>query len=163
MKPTIVGVVVAGLYILFKMVLFFTGQQYEVLAGKAAMILIALVMLGIFYSISFYIRTTDKYDWMTAFKKGITVSLVASVISGLFLFIYYKAIDPFYLEQLSVNEYNRMKSIIKPEQMEQFNKSLKNRYTAGNFGTITAALVNIVGLLSALIVALLGRMTVKKK
>ena len=163
MKPTIVGLVVAGLYILFKMVLFFAGIQYEIMFGKSAMILLALVMFGIFYSINYYIRSNDTYDWMTAFKKGITVSLFASVVTGIFLFIYYKAIDPFYLEQLSINEYNRMKTLIKPEQMDDFTKSLKSRYTASLFGTITTALVNIIGLISSLIVAILGRMTVKRK
>jgi len=56
-----------------------------------------------------------------------------------------------------------MKTLIKPDQMDAFNKSLKERYTAGTFGTITTALVNIIGLMSSLIVALLGRMTVKRK
>jgi uncharacterized membrane protein YdjX (TVP38/TMEM64 family) len=120
-------------------------------------------MLGVFYSINYYIRTTDTYDWMTGFKKGIAVSLIASVVTGIFLFIYYKAIDPFYLEQLSINEYNRMKGLIKSDQMADYNKSLKSRYTASLFGTITTALVNIIGLISSLIVAFLGRMTAKRK
>lgn len=163
MKPTIVGLVIAGLYILFKMVLYFTNLQYEVMLGKSAMILIALVMLGVFYSINYYIRTSDTYDWMAAFKKGIAVSLIASVVTGIFLFIYYKAIDPFYLEQLKINEYNRMKGLIKADQMADYNKSLASRYTASLFGTITTALVNIIGLISSLIVAFLGRMTAKRR
>jgi hypothetical protein len=163
MKPTVVGLVIAGLYILFKLVLFFAGVQYDVMFGKTAMVLIALTMFGIFYSINYYIRSSDTYDWMAAFKKGITVSLFASVVTGIFLYIYYKTIDPFYLEQLSINEYNRMKTVIKPEQMDDFNKSLKSRYTASLFGTITTALVNIIGLISSLIVGILGRMTVKRK
>jgi len=163
MKPTKVGFVIAGLFILFKMALYFANVQYEFLVGKMALILMAIVMVGIFYSINYYVRTSDGYDWMTGFKKGITVSLVASVVSGIFLFVYYKWIDPFFLEQLKINEYNRMKTLIKPDQMAKYNESLKGRYTASNFGTITAALVNIVGLISSLIVAFLGRMTVKRK
>jgi hypothetical protein len=163
MKPTVVGVVVAGLYILFKMVLYFTHQQYNVLVGKAAIILMALVMLGIFYSINFYIRNSDTYDWMAAFKKGLAVSLIGSVITGIFIFIYYKAIDPFYLEQLSINEYNQMKNMIPKEKMEEFTKSLKQRYTPNMFAIMTVSIVNIVGLFSSLIVAMLGRMTVKRK
>lgn len=163
MKPSVVGAIIAGLYIIFKMVLFFAHQQYEILLGKAAMVLMGLVMMGIFYAVNYYVRNSETYDWMHAFKKGITVSLTASVIAGIFVFIYYKMIDTFYLEQLSINEYNRMKTLIKPEQMEEFNKSLKSRYTPGVFGTMTTALVNIIGLITALIVSFLGRMTVKRK
>jgi hypothetical protein len=163
MKPTIVGLAIAGIYILFKLALFFAGVQYEVLMGKAAMILLALVMLGIFYSVNYYVRTSDTYDWMAAFKKGLTVALIASVVAGLFVFIYYKVIDPFYLEQLKINEYNRMKSLIKPDQMDEFNKSLKQRYTPNLFGIMTVSIVNIAGLFTSLIIAILGRMTVRRK
>jgi hypothetical protein len=163
MKPTVVGLVIAGLYILFKLALLIAGVQYEVLMGKAAMILLALVMLGIFYSVNYYVRTSDTYDWMAAFKKGLTVALIASVVAGLFVFIYYKVIDPFYLEQLKINEYNRMKSLIKPDQMDEFNKSLKQRYTPNLFGIMTVSIVNIAGLFTSLIIAILGRMTVRRK
>ena len=163
MKPSTVAFIVAGLYILFKMALYIAGVQYEVMIGKTAIILIALVMVGVFYSINYYMRTSETYDWMAAFKKGITVSLIASVVTGIFLFIYYKAIDPFYLEQLSINEYNRMKGLITADKMDEYTKSLKSRYTASLFGTFTTALVNIIGLISSLIVAFLGRMTVKKR
>jgi hypothetical protein len=163
MKPTIVGLVIAGLYIVFKMALYIAGVQYDVMMGKAAMILLALVMLGIFYSINFYIRNSSTYDWMAAFKKGIAVSLISSVVVGIFIFIYYKVIDPFYLEQLSINEYNRMKTMIPADKMEDFTKSLKERYTANMFAIMTVSIVNIVGLFSSLIVGFLGRMTVKRR
>lgn len=162
MKPSVLGVVIAGLYAVFKLVLFMAGIQYQVLVGKASMVLIAMVMLGIFYAINQYVRSAATYEWMTAFKKGINVSLVSSVVVGIFIFIYYKWIDSFYLEQLSINEYNRMKALIPAEKMDEFTKGLKQRYTAGNFAIMTVSIVNIAGLFSGLVVALLGKFTSKK-
>lgn len=163
MKPSVVGLIVAGLYAVFKLVLLMAGVQYQVLLGKASMVLVGLVMMAIFYAINMYVRTSTTYDWMTAFKKGINVSLVASVAVGIFIFIYYKWIDSFYLEQLSINEYNRMKTLIPEDKMVEFSKSLKQRYTAGNFAIMTVSIVNIAGLFSSLLVALLGKVTVKSK
>lgn len=163
MKPKYVGILVASFYIIFKMVLFFLGKQHEVLAGKALIVLLAVVLLGIFYVINNYVRTSDTYDWMAAFKRGLTVSLVASVIAGAFIFVYYKWIDLDYLSNLAVAEYNTLKAKIPADKMTEFNESLAQRYKPGSFFMVTVSLVNIAGLFSSLIVALLGRMTVRQK
>lgn len=163
MKPKYVGIIVASFYIVFKMTLFFLGKQNEVLAGKALIVLLAVVLLGIFYVINNYIRTSDTYDWMTAFKRGLTVSLVASVIAGVFIFIYYKWIDLDYLSNLAIAEYNTLKAKIPADKLTEFNESLEQRYKPNSFFMVTVSLVNIAGLISSLIVAMLGRMTVKQK
>lgn len=162
MKPKHVGVFVASFYIIFKMVLFFIGKQNDVLAGKALIVLLAVVLLGIFYAINNYIRTSDTYDWMAAFKRGLTVSLIASLIAGIFVFVYYKWIDVDYLNNLAISEYNTLKSKIPADKLADFNESLAQRYQPKSFFMVTVSLVNIAGLLSSLIVAMLGRMTVKK-
>ncbi len=144
------------------MVLYFLQVQEEVLRGKAWMILLSLVLLGIFYSINNYIRTSDTYDWMAAFKKGLTVSLTCSVFAGIFVFLYYRVIDINYLDNLAIAEYNQLKAQIPKEKLAEYNESLKNRYKSNTFAIMTVSIVNIIGLIESLLVAMLGRMTVKR-
>ena len=63
MKPTYVGVLVASLYIIFKMVLFFAGIQHTFLEKTPWIPLLILVQIGIFYAINQHIRTNSTYDW----------------------------------------------------------------------------------------------------
>lgn len=161
MKPTYVGILVASLFIIFKMILFFAGLQDAVKLPWVP--LLGIVLIGLFYSINHYVRTSDTYDWMGAFKKGLTVALVASVFCGIFILIYYSWIDTNYLEQRSVDEYNQLKSQIPKEKMTEYNESLKKRYRPSTFAIITVSAVNIIGLIGSLLVALLGRMTVRRK
>lgn len=163
MKPKYVGLLIASFYIVFKMILFFLGKQSEVLNGKALIVLLSIVLLGIFYVINNYIRTSDTYDWMLAFKRGLTVSLIASIIAGIFIFIYYKWIDLDYLNNLAVAEYNELKAKIPADKLSEYNEGLRKRYQPNSFFMVTISLVNIVGLISSLIVAMLGRMTIKQK
>ena len=162
MKPSYVGIIIACLYMVFKMVLYFLQVQETVLYGKAWMILLSLVLLGVFYSINNYIRTSETYDWMAAFKKGLTVSLTCSVFVGIMVFLYYKFIDIHYLDNLAIAEYNQLKAQIPADKLADYNESLKNRYRSNTFAIMTVSIVNIVGLIGSLIVAMLGRMTVKK-
>jgi hypothetical protein len=162
MKPSYVGIIIACLYMVFKMVLYFLQVQETVLHGKTWMILLSLVLLGIFYSINHYIRTSETYDWMSAFKKGLTVSLTCSVFVGIMVFLYYKFIDINYLDNLAIAEYNHLKAQIPADKLADYNESLKNRYKANTFAIMTVSIVNIVGLIGSLIVGMLGRMTVKR-
>jgi hypothetical protein len=162
MKPSYVGIIIACLYMVFKMVLYFLQVQETVLHGKTWMILLSLVLLGIFYSINHYIRTSETYDWMSAFKKGLTVSLTCSVFVGIMVFLYYKFIDINYLDNLAIAEYNQLKAQIPADKLADYNESLKNRYKANTFAIMTVSIVNIVGLIGSLIVGMLGRMTVKR-
>lgn len=162
MKPKYVGLVAASFYMVFKLILYFLGLQGEVLNGKALIVLLAVVLLGIFYVINYYIRTSSTYDWMAAFKIGLTVSLIASIVAGMFVFAYYKWIDLDYLDNLAVTEYNTLKSKIPADKMADFNESLKLRYRPSAFFMVTISLVNIAGLIGSLVVALLGRMTVRR-
>jgi len=162
MKPTYIGIAVACLYIIFKMALFFAGIQYDILSGKVWLVLIGLVLMGIFFAIISYTRTSDTYDWMVAFKRALTVSLTASVLAGIFVFVYYKFIDPGYLENLAINEYNQLKAQIPADKLEEYNKSLKSRYRANTFAIMTVSIVNIAGLIGSLIVGMMGRLMLKK-
>lgn len=143
------------------MVVYFADLQYEVRTPWA--LLLGLVLIGIFYTINRHIRTNTTYDWMVAFKKGVTVALIASVITGIFLFIYYSAIDTSFLENQAVKEYNELKSQIPKDKIEEYNKSLKARFKPNTYAIVTVSVVNILGLIGSLMVALLGRMTVKRK
>ncbi len=163
MKPSYVGLAVAGLYIIFKMVLFIAGIQNTVMVNSQWSILLILVLIGIFYSINQYIRSSTGYDWMAAFKKGLTVALVAGVIAGIFLYIYYSAIDTYYLELRQVEWYNQFKGQIPKDQMEESQKSMKAAFRPTTYAVVTVSIVNILGLLGSLVVALIGRFTIKRK
>lgn len=162
MKPSYVGIILACLYMVFKMVLYFLQVQETVLQGKTWMILLSFVLLGIFYSINYYMRNSETYDWMVAFKKGLTVSLTCSVIVGIMVFLYYKFIDINYLDNLAIAEYNQLKAQIPADKLAEYNESLKSRYRANTFAIMTVSIVNIAGLIGSLIVGMLGRMTVRK-
>ena len=163
MRPTYVGILVASLYIIFKMVLYFAHLQHTVLEKTPWIPLLALVLLGIFYAINQHIRTNTTYDWMAAFKKGLTVALIASVVTGLFLYIYYTTIDPDFLPLRQVDAYNEFKGQIPKEQMVESEKSLKAAFRPSNFAIVTVSAINIMGLIGSLVVALIGRMTIKNR
>ena len=163
MKPTYVGVLAASLFIVFKMILFFTNQQYTVLVKTPWVPLLMVVLIGIFYAINHYIRTSSQYDWIVAFKKGVTVSLIAGVIAGIFVYVYYAFIDIDFLPLRQIEMYNQMKGEIAKEQMEKSDKSLKAAFSPRTFAIVTISAVNILGLIGSVIVALLGRITVRRK
>lgn len=162
MKPTYVGVLVASLYIIFKMVLFFAGIQHTFLEKTPWIPLLILVQIGIFYAINQHIRTNSTYDWMAAFKKGLTVALIASVICGIFIYIYYSAIDTDYLQLRQIEAYNKFKGQIPKEQMAESEKSLKAAFRPTTFSIVTVSAINILGLIGSLAVALIRRFTIKR-
>jgi hypothetical protein len=153
MKPTYVGVLVASLYIIFKMVLFFAGIQHTFLEKTPWIPLLILVQIGIFYAINQHIRTNCTYDWM---------ALIASVICGIFIYIYYSAIDTDYLQLRQIEAYNKFKGQIPKEQMAESEKSLKAAFRPTTFSIVTVSAINILGLIGSLAVALIGRFTIKR-
>lgn len=124
--------------------------------------LLILVLIGIFYVINQYIRSGEGYDWIAAFKKGFTVALFAGVITGIFIYVYYTAIDPEYLALRQVEMYNQIKVDVKPEELEKSTKSLKAAFKPTTFAIVTVSAVNVVGLIGSVIVGLLGKMTAGK-
>lgn len=160
MKPSVVGLVVSGLYLIFKLVLFFTHQQHTLLPNGHWLILMVLVMIGIYYAINQYVKGSKAYNWLDAYKKGLAVALVAAVVTGGLLWLYYRYLDTDYLEIKKIEAFNKMKG---QKSDEELMKANQQAFSPGIFSVATMFLVNAIGLIGSLIVAMLGRMTLTKK
>lgn len=165
MKPIHVGFICGVTYILFKLALYITQSQYTILTQGQWIPLFIFVGIGILYSITKYVKSNNEFDWIKAFKAGISVSLVAAVVSGIYLYIHYSMIDPDFLEYIRIQRYNTAKLVpnITAEQLAQDVEKTKTLVSPSTFSVFLMFSLNSLGLVASLTIAMMAKVFISKK
>src|SRR5690606_12013298 len=112
-----------------------------------------LMWAGMVYAILQYRKAFPTAHWMESFKEGGRVVLVSSVLTALFIFIYYKFIDKEFLDLLSIETYNHAKQQIDGENLEKYYEMTKFYNSPKVRSMFFLSGTTISGLVSAVIVA----------
>jgi len=93
-KQAVLGLFCAIGYFAWKIALFYTDRQHEILARFPVAPLLGLLGLAIIYAVVRY--TPAPFSPVEGFKSGARTALVAALATMVFVFVYYRLIDPFF-------------------------------------------------------------------
>lgn len=140
------GLITGMIYAVYYLVTFMTGMQANMMSNMA---LGVVLMLGItaatFFTIYLGIKEKRDTDWNgtatlgDAFKEGIKIALIGSVIAGLVSALYTHVIDPGYTDRVMENLADQMQSMgieMTEEQIEDQRNSIMRNPFVGTAATI---------------------------
>lgn len=94
-QQAVLGLFCAIGYFAWKIALFYTDKQHDILARFPVAPLLGLLGLAIIYAVVRY--TPAPFSPVEGFKSGARTALVAALATMVFVFVYYRLIDPFFL------------------------------------------------------------------
>jgi hypothetical protein len=125
MKITVkVGLIFAGLWILTKMIFFWTGAlEYNVV--PAVLLNMLFVLLAI--AVGLYLHKSKQTEYTNALgdiKSGMTAGVPYAFIVSIFIYFYYEKVDPGFNEhQLAEREYALIKELDKPDGLRKIQRA----------------------------------------
>lgn len=129
MRVTIkVGILIAAIWIMIKMVFFYIGWNTKEMIPVAVMLNILGVLLSI--SIGLYLqkrKDTEESNALRDIKNGMTAGVPYTIIISVFLFFYYDRIDPEFNErQIADAEMAILKDLNSAEGLKAIRESNQN-------------------------------------
>ncbi|NRA10624.1 MAG: DUF4199 domain-containing protein [Crocinitomicaceae bacterium] len=178
MKITVkVGLIFAGLWILTKMIFFWSGAlKYNVVPSVLLNMLFVLLAIAI----GLYLHKLKQTDYTNALgdiKSGMTAGVPYAFIVSIFIYFYYEKIDPGFNEhQIAEREYALIKKLDEPDglrkiqsanpELEVFsreeiiakaNDSNKGFYNAGSTMTLSMLALLLLATLYSIFVTVIMR------
>ena len=90
-----------------------------------------------------------------AFKEGGKVALVSALLSSFLVYFYYTGIDPDFLEILKIEKLKLASTLTDQKALENYKKATEFFNSSSTRSLFTLSGMNIFGLISSLIIALL--------
>lgn len=155
-RQLILGFTAAVLYFIWKLIVLSLGKQHEWLASFPIAPLLALLGVAIFISINLYSENGTSFS--DNFKAGARTSLIAGLIAGLLVFVYYTWFDPEYMpiriqEQVELGRAAGESA----ENLKKGEENMQNVFSPFWFSTFTISGVAFFGMAFSLIVSALKR------
>lgn len=121
MRVTVItGVICAAIWILVKMIFFYTqpvGYDITPLVLLNLFLLISAISIGLYLQ---KMRDTEESNGLRDIKNGMTAGIPYGVIVSVFLFFYYSQIDPEYnAHQIAEKEYALMTELNNPSELQR--------------------------------------------
>lgn len=91
-NQALLGLYCAIAYFAWKLALYYTAHQYDILPQFPIAPLLAVLGIAIIYSVTKL--TPEPFTPIEGFKSGVRTGLVAAVLSMLFVYLYYSVVDP---------------------------------------------------------------------
>lgn len=85
-----------GLSILLKMSIYFSGSQFSTFGRFGIFGNIFFLLTGIFLGIRLFKKINSKTKFIEDFKAGMRIAAYYAIFMALFVYVYYKFIDPGY-------------------------------------------------------------------
>lgn len=163
MKALRIGLAIAIAYFSLRLIAFGLNMQHQLFAKSPFIPYLILMWAGMIYAILQYRKQFPTAPWMDSFKEGGRVVLVASVLTALSIFIYYKFIDTEFLDMLSVDVYNHAKTQISGEDLEKYYEMTKFYNSPKVRSMFFLSGTTIGGLVSAVLVAYFAKLFLDRK
>lgn len=154
-QQAVLGFFCAIAYFAWKIALFYTDKQHDILKQFPVAPLLAILGLGIIYSVARY--TPAPFSPVEGFKSGARTALVGALVTMLLVFVYYRFIDPFYFSvQNAEVKAQIMQTVTDTAKRDEALLGLENSkkfFTPLNYSAITMSAVAAFGMAVAGITA----------
>ncbi len=155
----LLGFYCAIFYFAWKLGLFYTDNQYTILAKFPIAPLLAVLGAAIIYSVT---RLSEKpFSVIEGFKAGTRTALVAAVLTMLFVFIYYKVVDPAFFSVQHAEVRAAIEAFPDETQRAEALKNFENNkkfFEPFNYSALTLSGVSAFGMAFSLISSALYEM-----
>lgn len=153
-NQALLGLYCAILYFAWKLALFYTGNQYEILPKFPVAPLLGLLGIAIIYSVTKL--SPEPFTPIDGFKSGVRTALVAAIVTTVFVFIYYSFVDPAHFSQQNAEIRAAIEAFTDEKQRKEALVNFENNkkfFEPFNYSALTMSGVAAFGMLFSIITA----------
>lgn len=153
-NQVLLGVFCAILYFAWKLALYFTGNQHDILPRFPIAPLLGVLGLSIIFAVTKL--SPVPFSMMDGFKAGARTGLVAALATMVFVFIYYSFIDPSYFAAQNAEVRAVLEAMpIEAERVEALKNFEENKkmFKPFNYSAVTLSGVSAFSMVFSLLVA----------